>query len=135
MGVETAVVQERDVPKIQDFTIESESEDLTQQFLEMDKLVMIISYNLGKAEEDGLVKLKAMADRASEKGYTVIGLSASGDEEEQALRKRLGLNVEFYLCDEKVLKTIVRANPGVVVLEKATVTQKVHWNDIDDLEF
>ena len=45
------------------------------------------------------------------------------------------LDVEFYLCDEKVLKTIVRANPGVVVLEKGTVTQKVHWNDIDDLEF
>jgi hypothetical protein len=38
------------------------------------------------------------------------------------------------LCDEKVLKTIVRANPGVVVLEKGTVTQKVHWNDIDDLK-
>ncbi len=135
VGVETEVVQEGDVPKIQDFTIESESEDLTQQFLETDKLVMIVSYNLNKAEKEGLSKLKSMADEAKKKGYTVIGLSASGEAEEASLRVNYNLDVDFYLCDEKVLKTIVRANPGIVVLERGTVTQKVHWNDIDELEF
>ena len=33
-----------------------------------------------------------------------------------------------------MVKTIVRANPGVLVLEKGTVVNKAHWNDIEDLE-
>ncbi|WP_323788795.1 BT_3928 family protein [Psychroserpens sp.] len=135
IGVETETIQEGDVPKIQDFSIESEDEDLTQQFLETDKLVMIVSYNLDKAEADGLAKLKVMTDEAKKKGYTVMGLTASGSDKKNEIQTAYNLDVEFYLCDEKVLKTIVRANPGVVVLEKGTVTQKVHWNDIDDLEF
>jgi uncharacterized membrane protein YphA (DoxX/SURF4 family)/peroxiredoxin len=135
IGVETETVQEGDVPKIQDFTIESEDEDLTQQFLEIEKLVMIVSYNLDKTEAEGMSKLKAMADEATKKGYTVIGLTASGEDKKKEIQNAYNLEVDFYLCDEKVLKTIVRANPGVVVLEKGTVTQKVHWNDIDDLEF
>ena len=135
IGVETITVQEGDVPKIQDFSIESEDEDLTQQFLETEKLVMIVSYNLDKAEADGLAKMKAMADEAKKKGYTVIGLTASGADKKKEIQYAYDLDAEFYLCDEKVLKTIVRANPGVVVFEKGTVTQKAHWNDIDDLEF
>ena len=36
--------------------------------------------------------------------------------------------------DEKALKTIVRSNPGVLELNKATVKQKRHWNDFEDLK-
>ncbi|MDG5492603.1 BT_3928 family protein [Psychroserpens sp. SPM9] len=135
VGVETQVIEEGDVPKIQDFSIESDDEDLTQQFLEEDKLVMIVSYSLEKSEAEGMKKLKALADRAQNKGYTVIGLTASGGPKKMEIKETYNLGFEFYLCDEKVLKTIVRANPGVVVLEKGTVTQKAHWNDLEDLEF
>ncbi|MFT7052174.1 MAG: putative membrane protein YphA (DoxX/SURF4 family)/peroxiredoxin [Psychroserpens sp.] len=134
IGVDTKLVEEGDVPKIQDFSIESQDEDLTQQFLELDKLVIIVAYSLEKTEVDGMRKFKAMADEAQKKGYTVIGVTASGEAKKKEIRNTYNLDFDFYLCDEKVLKTIVRANPGVVVLEKGTVTQKVHWNDIDDLK-
>lgn len=135
IGVETEVVKEGDVPKIQDFSIESEDEDLTQVFLDQDKLVMIVSYSLEKAEAEGMEQLQTAVKQAQEKGYNVIGLTASGDAMKSEVRKAYGLDFDFYLCDEKVLKTIVRANPGIVVLEKGTVTQKAHYNDIDELEF
>lgn len=135
IGVDTKVIEEGDVPKIQDFSIESEDEDLTQQFLEEEKLVMIVAYSLEKAEADGMQKLKVMADEAKAKGYTVIGMTASGEAKKKEIKDTYKLDFDFYLCDEKVLKTIVRANPGVIVLEKGTVTQKAHWNDLDDLEF
>ncbi|MBO6630836.1 MAG: DoxX family protein, partial [Psychroserpens sp.] len=135
IGVETKVIEEGDVPKIQDFSIESEDEDLTQTFLELDKLVMVVSYSLEKAEAEGMEQLKDMVKNAQDQGYNVIGLTASGEAMKTEVRKAYGLDFDFYLCDEKVLKTIVRANPGVVVLEKGTVTQKAHYNDIDELEF
>ncbi|GGH46438.1 DoxX family protein [Mangrovimonas yunxiaonensis] len=135
VGVETKVIEPGYEPKILDFSIETSEGDFTTQFLEEDKLVMVVNYSLESAEANGMAKIKAMTQIAQEKGYTVIGLSASGDEAKQKAKSDYGLNFDFYLCDEKVLKTIVRANPGVVVLEKGTVTQKVHWNDINDLEF
>ena len=44
------------------------------------------------------------------------------------------MNFDWYLCDEKALKTVVRSNPGVLELDAGTVKQKLHWNDINDLE-
>lgn len=134
VGVETKVIDEGYVPSIQDFSIESDSEDLTQQFLEVDKLIIIAMYDINKGEEEGMEKLKAFSDLAISKGYTVIGLSSSGDDAKQQIKSDYNLNFDFYLCDEKVVKTIVRSNPGVVKLNRGTVQQKVHWNDIDDIE-
>jgi len=134
VSVSTKIIEEGYEPKILDFSIESDEEDLTTHFLEEEHLIMIVSYNLLTAEKDGMKKLKAITDEALKNGYTVIGLTASGNDDKQYIKDTYHLNFDFYLCDEKVLKTIVRSNPGVLKLEKGTVIQKVHWNDIDDLQ-
>ena len=133
LNVETKEIQAADLPKIQDFSIETEDEDLTMYFLEKDKLMMIVVYDLRSSEREGVKKLKALSDNALEKGYTVIGMTTSDEATKQKIKTEYGFNFDFYLCDEKVLKTIVRSNPGVVILNKGTVTQKKHWNDIEDL--
>ena len=134
INVETKEIQAADLPKIQDFSIESEDEDLTSYFLEKDKLLMIVAYNLKSSEQDGMAKLKSLSDEALKKGYTVIGLTTSDQATKENIKAKYNFDFDFYLCDEKVLKTIVRANPGVVILNKGTVTQKKHWNDIQDLK-
>ena len=91
-------------------------------------------YNVYNSEKEGLLKLKNFTDDAIKKGYTVIGLSASGDEAKQQLKSDYTLNFDTYLCDEKVVKTIVRANPGIFILKKGTVVNKSHWNDIEAME-
>jgi peroxiredoxin len=134
VSVETEVIDEGYQPSILDFSIESEDEDLTDVFLAEDKLIMIVSYNLDTAEKEGLQKLKSLSQKAQSKGYTVIGLSASGKNAIANINKTYDLGFEFYLCDEKALKTVVRSNPGVLELNQGTVQQKVHWNDIDNLD-
>ena len=134
INVETKEIQAADLPKIQDFSIESEDEDLTSYFLEKEKLLMIVAYDLKSSEKEGIKKLKFLADQALKNGYTVIGLTTSNEATKQAFKSEYGLDFDFYLCDEKVLKTIVRSNPGVVILNKGTVMQKKHWNDIEDLK-
>jgi len=134
VSVETKIIDEGYSPKIYDFSIESATEDLTEQFLNEDHLILIVAYSLEHAEKDGLAKLKSVSDEAIEKNYTVIGLTASGEDMKQKIKTEYNLNFDFYLCDEKALKTIVRSNPGVLELNKGTVMQKVHWNDIEDLK-
>ena len=134
IGVETKIIDEGYDPPIKDFSIESDDEDLTEQFLNEENLIMVISYNLDTAETQGLQALKTVTDKAIKNGYTVIGLTASGADEKLKINADYALDFNWYLCDEKALKTVVRANPGVVKLHQGTVTQKVHWNDIDDLK-
>lgn len=134
IGYENKIIDEGYIPPIQDFSIESEDEDLTDYFLNEEKLIMVVSYSLEHVNRDCMGALKKMTDEAIKKGYTVIGLSASGDETKKTIKDTYKLGFDFYLCDEKALKTIVRSNPGILKLNKGTVIQKVHYNDIDDIK-
>jgi uncharacterized membrane protein YphA (DoxX/SURF4 family)/peroxiredoxin len=134
VSVKTKVIKEGYEPPILDFSIESDEGDITQEILLKEKLIMFVSYNLDTAEKEGLQKIKALSDEAIKKGYTVIGLTSSGTNSQQRIKKEYKLNFEFYISDEKALKTVVRSNPGVLELNKATVKQKLHWNDFEDLK-
>lgn len=134
ISVDTKVIDEGYQPPILDFSIESDAEDLTDYFLAEEKLIMVVSYSLEHIYRDSMGELKKVTDEAIKKGYTVIGLTASGDDIKKTIKETYKLDFDFYLCDEKVLKTIVRSNPGVLKLNNGTVVQKVHYNDMDDLE-
>lgn len=133
VGVETKIIEEGYDPPVKDFSIETEDEDFTEYYLNEDHLIMIVMYNLDTAEKEGVVKLKAFSDEALKKGYTVIGMTASGEEAKQRMKDQYKLNFDFFLCDEKALKTVVRSSPGILKLQKGTVIQKVHWNDLEDI--
>ncbi len=134
ISVETKTIKEGYEAPIYDFSMERDSKDFTEELLNEEKLIIFISYNLAKAEADGLNKLKFTAKQAVKKGYKVIGLTASGPEEQQFMSEQYGLNFDFYFCDETALKTIVRSNPGILELNKGTILQKLHWNDLEDLK-
>ena len=133
--VDTKVLSEGYTPPVVDFSIESEDEDLTEQFLSTENLIVVVSYSLEKIEGDGALKLKALQNEARRNGYSIIGLTASSKDTKLRINQDYNIDFEWYLCDEKALKTVIRSNPGVLMLDKGTVRQKVHWNDIEDLEF
>lgn len=134
VSVETRVIREGYQPPVVDFSIESDSEDLTDYYLSQENLIVVVSYNLDKIEKEGALKLKAMSEEALDKGYTVIGLSASGQESKARINEAYNLDINWYICDEKALQTVVRANPGILELNKGTIMQKLHWNDLEDLK-
>ncbi len=135
IGVETKVIQEGYEPPIHDFTIEKEGGDYTEDMLQEPKLVMVIAYDLAKSDLEAFTAVKEHTDKALQNGYKVIGMSASGGDESNAVIQEYDLNFDFYFTDMTTLKTIVRSNPAVLVLEKGTILQKKHHNDFDALEF
>lgn len=133
VDVETTLIQEGYEPPVHDFTIEKDGEDFTSQLLSAPKLVLVIAYDLTKSDLEAFRKVKKTTDDAILKGYTVIGMSASSDEIKNAVKADYGLDFDFYFTDETTLKTIVRSNPGVLVLNRGTIEQKVHYNDLEKL--
>ncbi|WP_461534174.1 BT_3928 family protein [Sinomicrobium sp.] len=134
IGVDTREVQAGYVPPIHDFTIEKGGEDYTGEMMEEDRLIMVIAYNMSKADLEGFSAVKEATDRAIAAGYKVIGMSASGEERTASVKAQYDLNFDFYFTDETTLKTIVRSNPGIVRLHRGTIVQKLHFNDADELE-
>ncbi|MEX0273427.1 MAG: BT_3928 family protein [Flavobacteriaceae bacterium] len=133
IGVETKEIQPGYEPPIHDFTIEQDGEDFAPTLLQEPKLVMVVAYDLRKSDTEAFEDIGKMAKTALEKGYKVIGMSASDDTYAKEIVQKYQLGLDFYFTDETALKTIVRSNPGVLVLQKGTIKQKVHHNDLDDL--
>lgn len=135
VDVETTEIQKGYEPPIHDFTIEKDGVDVASKILEEDKLVMVIAYDLAKSNNDFFPKVAAITSKAINKGYMVVGMSASSQEWTNKARESYSLPFDFYFTDETTLKTIVRSNPAILVLSKGTILQKVHYNDIDELNF
>jgi len=135
IDVETEEIQAGYEPPVHDFTIEQEGEDFASSLLQEPKLVMVIAYDLRKSNLEKFKEVKAVTDKALQAGYTVIGMSASGPDQTDTLKNENNLGFDFYFTDETTLKTIVRSNPGVLVLEQGTIKQKVHYNDLENLIF
>jgi uncharacterized membrane protein YphA (DoxX/SURF4 family)/peroxiredoxin len=135
IDVETTEIQAGYELPVHDFTIEQEGEDFASSLLQEPKLVMVIAYDLRKSNLEVFSKVKTVTDKALKSGYKVIGMSASSPDQTTLLVKEYNLNFEFYFTDQTTLKTIVRSNPGILVLAEGTIKQKVHYNDLPDLKF
>lgn len=134
VGVETKLVREGDKPAINDFLIEKDGENATDEVLNEEKLLLIVAYNLRMTETESLAAVKSLSARANQKGYRVLALTSSGDNEVAAFKEKYNIDFEFYRADETLLKTIVRANPGILVLSRGTILQKKHWFDADEIK-
>ena len=59
-----------------------------------------------------------------------MGLSASLPSVVSEKSEYLGLRFSIASMDETALKTIVRANPGIVLLKRGVIVKKWHFQDL-----
>lgn len=128
------VISEGYVPPIHDFTMVKNDVDYKEEYLDEPKLLIFVTYDLTLSNPDGMNKLEQINKSAKAKGYKVIAMTASGQDEIEASKKKYGITVDFYFCDAIALKTIERANPSIIVVHDGTIVQKVHYNDTNDLK-
>ncbi|MGK0307558.1 MAG: putative membrane protein YphA (DoxX/SURF4 family), partial [Urechidicola sp.] len=113
------------LPKVHDFYLETnDGDDLTDELLNMDKVMFVVAYDIEISDSQGFENIKAATDLAKANGYTVYGLSASYIDDLVSLNLENKMDFEWLFVDGTVLKTIIRANPGIITLNKATVTGK-----------
>ena len=130
----TRTLKEGYVPPIHDFTMEREGEDITEMLMNEDRLLLVVAYNLSLANASGLEKVRELSERAREKGFVVYMFSASTQEDFEAVKAQYDFDFELLFCDETTLKTIIRSNPGIVTLDKGTITGKWSWRQMDKIE-
>ena len=123
-----------EVPPIHDFMIETDEEgDLLETMLAKDKAMLVIMYNFDKTEKEGISAISKAAAKAKAKGYEIYVLTASYIEDLATSQKEFNLPYTFGFCDETALKTVIRANPGIVTVEKGIIAGKWNWTDAEDI--
>lgn len=131
VSTDNNLIKEGDEPKITDFSItDSDGNEMTDVFLSKDYVFMLIAYDLSKSDTDNIEQINRFASEAQEAGIEFIGLSAAGYAQKEDFRHQHQTPFDFYITDGIVLKTIVRSNPGLVLMKEGTVLAKWHENDI-----
>ncbi|MDP2089050.1 MAG: DoxX family membrane protein [Flavobacteriaceae bacterium] len=124
------------LPSIHDFILESEIDgDITFQVLQEEKVLLVIIYDLQKSDKISFDKIKEVTDLAISKNYLVYGVSASLPEDFDEIKTKYQLNFEILFNDATTLKTMIRANPGLMMLKKGTIVDKRNWIEADKLVF
>ena len=73
-------------------------------------------------------QINPLADEAKKAGWKVFAVNTIQDMEvAELLRASVGAKYPFYHGDDKLLKTIIRSNPGIVVLKDGAVVGQYHW--------
>ncbi|MBE6323647.1 MAG: DoxX family protein [Bacteroidales bacterium] len=117
-------------PPVHDFVLTLTDEetgdiyDMTDEILEQDSVTLAIMYKIEKASRKMVAKLNRLYEHSMETGMPFYAVTGSGEREVEIWRAETGAEYPILSCDGITLKTIVRANPGIVVLHQGTVADK-----------
>jgi uncharacterized membrane protein YphA (DoxX/SURF4 family) len=120
--------------KITDFSISNnDGDEYTDDFFQGYQFLLIY-YDLDKACNSKQTEINDFSEKAKKDGFNFNGLTASiGKTQEDFVAKNKPA-YDFWVCDQVVLKTIIRSNPGLILLKDGVVLGQWHHNDFPDYE-
>ena len=134
---ESKLVKKGFEPKIRDLKIaDSQGTDYTSEIIENPYYnLVIVAEQLNKANINAIGDLNALAINSAENYNirTVLLTSASPDSME-VFRKRNKLVMEVFNADGVPLKSMVRSNPGLLLLKDGIVIDKWHFHMLPSYE-
>lgn len=124
------------VPEIHDFymqTLDGE-EDVTDKILDEEGYAfLLISPHIEQADDLNFGDIDMIYEYCMDHGYSFRCLTASSGDAIQRWRDITGAEYEFLHADETTLKTVIRSNPGLVLLKHGVVLWKWSHNDLPEL--
>jgi triosephosphate isomerase len=112
-----------------DFFMELNGEDITEPvLLNQGYMFLLVSPHLEQADDSQLDRINEVHEYAQDYDYSFYCLTASGKQGIQQWKERTGAEYDFCLTDDIVLKTMIRSNPGLMLLKDGKVIRKWSHN-------
>ena len=131
----TVVKEQGYEPPIHDFSMINyeDGEDMTEQVLaDKNYTFLLVAHQLGLADDSKIDLINELYDYSLEYGYAFYCLTSSSDEDIEEWRANTGAEYPFCLMDNITLKTMVRSNPGLILLKEGKVIRKWSVNNLPD---
>jgi len=114
---------------------DQDGNDLTSMILHNpDYQFLIVAWDLKKCSVDGFIRILPFYKKVINDGYTFICLTSTLPSEAKVFRKAHGAAFSFYNADDVILKTMVRSNPGLILLKNGKVLAKWGYRDFPSYE-
>lgn len=131
VDTKTKLIKKGYVPPIHDFRItDQEGNEVTEQILSDTKYVLLlISSNLQKANLQGILKANDLAEICTSGNCSFYALTASPLSEIKVFNEKNTPAFPFYHADETTLQTMIRSNPGLMLLKDGTIVAKWSYRE------
>jgi uncharacterized membrane protein YphA (DoxX/SURF4 family) len=120
-------------PKITDFNVtDLNGMNVTDSLLnDKNYSFWLIMHEIKLTEEDDelIAKIADFYKLATAENYKFIGMTASGPSEIDAYKHRHNALFDFVSVDNTVLKTMIRSNPGLMLMKDGRVIENWHWRN------
>lgn len=118
--------------QVQDFILaDRDGNDVTDDVLMTEQpVLLVVAKTISDTRTSCQPAINKLAEEAEKAGWKIYGLTSSSYDESEEFRHANQNMFDYLTCDEVTLKTMIRSNPGVVLLQQATVRGKWHCNDI-----
>ena len=123
--------------KIKDLLItDASGTDYTKEIVENPYYnLVIVAYNLQNTDEKAIQIINALALNATDQfNIRTVLLTSNSAEDATAFSKKMKLFAEVFYADAVPLKSMVRANPGVLLLKNGVIINKWHFNALPSFD-
>jgi triosephosphate isomerase len=110
-----------------------DGEDITDSLLNSKGyLFLLVAPHMEKADDSQLDLINQMYEYAEDYEYPFYALTASGAKGIERWRDMTGAEYPFCQTDETTLRTIIRSNPGLLLLKDGVIIRKWSHNSLPD---
>ena len=131
--VEMVLKNPEALPKISDFAVWDDEGDFTEGILTGNKAVIFVTF-MAKMNTDYLDEIGKMVQGLQGSDISPIVVAASSVDEIEALISSRKWGIEGYQGDATVIKTIMRSNPGIMLIQEGVVLKKYHYRNTPSAE-
>ena len=119
-------------PAIHDFSMIdlNTGEDITDDVLtDIGYTFLLVAHRIEEADDSNIDLINEIYDYSVEHGYKFYCLTSSPEEQIELWKDKTGAEYPFCQMDDITLKTMVRSNPGLILIKNGTILNK--WSDED----
>jgi hypothetical protein len=116
---------------VKDFVLtDGDGNDITADLLsETEPVLLVVANTISQTRTGSQPAINALVADAQKNGWYVYGLTSSGYNEVEDFRHAHDNMYDYLTCDDVTLKTMIRSNPGIVLMQHGTVRGK--WSSSD----
>ena len=119
-------------PAIHDFSMIdlNTGEDITDDVLmDIGYTFLLVAHRIEEADDSNIDLINEIYDYSVEHGYRFYCLTSSPEEQIELWKDKTGAEYPFCQMDDITLKTMIRSNPGLMLIKNGTILNK--WSDED----